>query len=48
LIVQHFARILKELHRYAGGFETVVDNTGGTVTENGVERTFLNDTWLKG
>ena len=28
--------------------ETVVDNTGGTVTEDGVERTFLNDTWLKG
>lgn len=28
--------------------ETFVDNTGGTVTENGEERTFLNDTWLKG
>jgi beta-RFAP synthase len=28
--------------------ETEVDNIGGTVTENGVERTFLNDTWLKG
>jgi len=28
--------------------ETEVDNTGGTVTENGEERTFLNDTWLKG
>ena len=28
--------------------ETEVDNTGGTVTEDGVERTFLNDTWLKG
>ncbi len=28
--------------------ETEVDNVGGTVTENGVERTFLNDTWLKG
>ena len=28
--------------------ETEVDNLGGTVTENGVERTFINDTWLKG
>ncbi len=28
--------------------ETEVDNIGGTVTENGEERTFLNDTWLKG
>lgn len=28
--------------------ETEVDNMGGTVTENGVERTFINDTWLKG
>jgi beta-RFAP synthase len=28
--------------------ETFVDNTGGTVSENGVERTFQNDTWLKG
>ena len=28
--------------------ETEVDNIGGTITENGVERTFINDTWLKG
>ncbi len=28
--------------------ETEVDNMGGTVTENGVERTFINDTWLQG
>ena len=28
--------------------ETEVDNTGGTVTENGVERSFINDNWLKG
>ncbi len=28
--------------------ETEVDNVGGTITENGVERTFLNDTWLNG
>lgn len=28
--------------------ETEVDNMGGTVTENGVERSFINDNWLKG
>lgn len=28
--------------------ETEVDNTGGTVSENGVERSFINDNWLKG
>lgn len=28
--------------------ETEVDNIGGTVTENGVERSFINDNWLKG
>ncbi len=28
--------------------ETEVDNMGGTVIENGVERTFINDTWLQG
>ena len=28
--------------------ETEVDNMGGTITEDGVERTFINDTWLKG
>jgi predicted sugar kinase len=28
--------------------ETEVDNMGGTITENGVERSFINDTWLKG
>ncbi|MBP9598122.1 MAG: sugar kinase [Desulfobacter sp.] len=28
--------------------ETEVDNIGGTITENGVERTFINDTWLQG
>jgi hypothetical protein len=28
--------------------ETKVDNMGGTITENGVERTFINDSWLKG
>ena len=28
--------------------ETEVDNMGGTVTENGEERSFINDNWLKG
>jgi beta-ribofuranosylaminobenzene 5'-phosphate synthase len=28
--------------------ETEVDNMGGTVKENGVERSFINDNWLKG
>lgn len=28
--------------------ETEVDNMGGTVTENGTERSFINDNWLKG
>lgn len=28
--------------------ETVVDNLGGTVKENGNERSFINDNWLKG
>ncbi|GAB6908428.1 putative sugar kinase [Desulfosarcina cetonica] len=28
--------------------ETEVDNLGGTVSENGVERSFINDNWLKG
>lgn len=28
--------------------ETEVDNIGGVVRENGVERTFINDSWLKG
>ncbi len=28
--------------------ETVVDNMGGTITENGVETSFMNDNWLKG
>lgn len=28
--------------------ETEVDNIGGIVRENGIERTFINDTWLKG
>lgn len=28
--------------------ETEVDNLGGTITENGVERSFTNDNWLKG
>ena len=28
--------------------ETNVDNLGGTITENGVEKSFMNDNWLKG
>lgn len=28
--------------------ETRVDNMGGTITENGVEKSFMNDNWLKG
>ena len=28
--------------------ETEVDNLGGTITEDGVERSFTNDNWLKG
>lgn len=28
--------------------ETEVDNMGGTITENGEERSFINDNWLKG
>ena len=28
--------------------ETKVDNMGGTITENGVEKSFMNDNWLKG
>ena len=28
--------------------ETTVDNRGGTITENGVEKSFMNDNWLKG
>ncbi len=28
--------------------ETVVDNMGGTITEDGVEKSFMNDNWLKG
>ncbi len=28
--------------------ETNVDNMGGTITENGVEKSFMNDNWLKG
>jgi hypothetical protein len=25
-----------------------VDTIGGIVSDNGIERTFINDTWLKG